>query len=204
MDRYLMTHSLLSSWLYAMKSNPYEDASTEKDASEEFLWVLRREPTETTEAMRNGIEFEDLVTRIANCEEIDPEHKWYGAACKAAKEVCGGVYQYKAKKEIIVSGINVLLYGRIDFLKAGKVIDTKFSKSYDRGKYFDSTQHPVYLRLVPEADEFVYLISNGTDIWTEKYRRDETADVEPIIADFFSYLNDKGLMEEYKKYWRAL
>ena len=31
MARYLMTHSLLSSWLYAMKENPYEDASTERD-----------------------------------------------------------------------------------------------------------------------------------------------------------------------------
>ena len=25
MGRYLMTHSLLSSWLYTMKGNPYED-----------------------------------------------------------------------------------------------------------------------------------------------------------------------------------
>ena len=27
MGRYLMTHSLLSSWLYTMKGNPYEDMS---------------------------------------------------------------------------------------------------------------------------------------------------------------------------------
>lgn len=41
MARYLMTHSLLSSWLYAMKENPYEDASTERDPYAEFLQVLR-------------------------------------------------------------------------------------------------------------------------------------------------------------------
>jgi hypothetical protein len=76
MDRYLMTHSLLSSWLYAMRSNPYEDATTENDPFEEFLRVLRREPTETTEAMRNGIEFENLVTAIVNGEEVDEDHKW--------------------------------------------------------------------------------------------------------------------------------
>lgn len=31
MARFLMTHSLLSAWLYAMKGNPYEDATTERD-----------------------------------------------------------------------------------------------------------------------------------------------------------------------------
>lgn len=204
MSRYLMTHSLLSSWLYAMKSNPYEDATTERDPYEEFLQVLRREPTETTDAMRNGLEFEDLVTQIATGEEVDTEHKWYEAAQQSAKYVLGGIYQYKAKTEITVSGICVLLYGRIDFLKAGTVIDTKFSKSYNRGKYFDSTQHPVYLRLVPEANDFMYLISNGKDVWTEVYRRDETPEIEPVIADFFAFLEDKGLMETYKKHWVAL
>ena len=204
MARYLMTHSLLSSWLYAMKSSPYEDATTEKDPYEEFLKVLRREPTETTETMRNGIEFEDLVTQIAGEDDADTEHKWYGAASKAARVVRGSICQYKAKKEIQVSGISVLLYGRIDFLKAGKVIDTKFSKSYERGKYFDSTQHPAYLKLVPEADEFIYLVSNGTEVWTESYRREETPDIEPIIADFFDFLSAKDLMEVYKKHWEAL
>lgn len=204
MARYLMTHSLLSSWLYAMKSNPYEDLTTEKDSAEEFLRVLRREPTETTKAMRNGIEFEDLVTSIAAGEDVDIEHKWYSAAAIAAQKVKGGVVQYKAKMEIEVSGICVLLYGRIDFLRAGVVIDTKFSESYERGKYIDSTQHPTYLRLIPEAESFMYLVSNGTHVWTEIYRRDETADIEPVIADFFRYLNEKNLMDTYKKHWEAL
>lgn len=204
MARYLITHSLLSSWLYAMRSNPYEDVTTEKDPFEEFLRVLRREPTETTEAMRNGIEFENLVTAIASGEDADEEHKWFAAARRAAQRVKGSVCQYKAKVEIEVSGIRVLLYGRIDFLKAGKIIDTKFSKSYDRGKYLESTQHPVYLRLVPEADEFVYLVSNGTDVWTETYRRDETAAIEPIVADFFAFLTEKDLMETYEKFWKTL
>lgn len=201
---YLMTHSLLSSWLYAMKNNPYEDATTERDPYAEFLQTLRREPAETTEAMRNGIEFEDMVTKIAAGVDVSPSHKWYLAASKAAEYVKDGIYQYKAKKEITVSGMDILLYGRIDFLKAGKVIDTKFSKSYERGKYLDSTQHPTYLRLIPEAVEFVYLVSNGTEVWTEPYRRDETADIEPVIADFLSFLTEKGLMDTYKEHWEAM
>lgn len=204
MPRYLLTHSLLSSWLYAMKINPYEDLTTEKDPAEEFLRVLRREPTETTEAMRNGIEFEDLVTQIAAGEDFETDHKWYAAAEKAAQQVRGSVVQYKAKLAMEVSGIPILLYGRIDFLKAGVVIDTKFSKTYERGKYIDSTQHPTYLRLIPEAEKFTYLVSNGTDVWTETYRRDETPDIEPVIADFFNWLKEKGLMDIYKQYWSAL
>lgn len=58
MGRYLMTHSLLASWLYTMKENPYEDMTTERDPMGEFMQTLRREPTPTTEAMQNGIKFE--------------------------------------------------------------------------------------------------------------------------------------------------
>ena len=45
MGRYLMTHSLLASWLYTMKENPYEDMTTERDPMGEFMLTLRREPT---------------------------------------------------------------------------------------------------------------------------------------------------------------
>ena len=66
MGRYLMTHSLLASWLYTMKENPYEDMTTERDPMSEFMQTLRRDPTPTTEAMQNGIKFEDMVTDIIN------------------------------------------------------------------------------------------------------------------------------------------
>lgn len=200
---YLLTHSLLSSWLYAMKDSPYEDATTERDSFQEFLQALRREPGEQTQAMRNGIEFEDLVTDIVN-GDADTDHKWYEAACKVARIVKGGQLQYKAKKQITVSGEQILLYGRLDVLKAGDVIDIKFSQSYDRGKYLSSTQHPTYLELIPEAEKFTYLISNGTEVWTETYRRDETPDITVIIASFLEFLKENDLWELYVKHWTAL
>lgn len=201
-DRYLLTHSLLSSWLYAMRDNPYEDATTDRDSYAEFLLVLRREPTPTTDAMLKGIEFENLVTDIAHGGG-DPRHKWYGAASKIADIVRGGLFQYRAKKEITVNGMRILLYGRLDVLKAGEVIDIKFSGSYDRGKFTSSTQHPVYLEIVPEAELFTYWISNGSEVWHETYRRDETADIHDIIRDFLNWLEDNGLMDEYKRHWLA-
>lgn len=201
---YLMTHSLLSSWLYAMKSSPYEDLTSERDAYGDFLKTLRREPTETTQAMQNGIDFENMVTDIVNGVELDSDEKWYDAACKVAKIVSGGQLQYKAKKQIVVSGIPILLYGRLDVLKAGEIIDIKFSSGYERGKYFDSTQHPVYLELIPEAYQFTYLITNGSDVWKETYRREETHSMIPTIEYFLSYLKESGLWEEYAKHWEAL
>ena len=200
---YLLTHSLLSSWLYAQKDNPYEDATTERDSYQEFLQALRREPGEQTEAMRNGIEFENLVTDIVN-GDADTGHKWYEAASKVAHIIKGGWLQYKAKKEITVSGEKFLLYGRLDVLKAGEIIDTKFSKGYERGKYITSTQHPTYMELIPEAGKFTYLVSNGSEVWTETYRRDETPSIYPIIEAFIEYLKCNDLWEVYTSHWAAL
>lgn len=206
MSRYLMTHSLLSSWLYSMKGNSYEDSTTERNPREEFLAVLRREPTPTTEAMQNGIDFEDTVNALALHQPPTARNadKWYDAAFKIAQYVKGGVSQYRAKKTIQVQGLSILLYGRLDWLKAGNIIDIKFSKGYERGKYVDSTQHPVYMELVPEATVFTYKVSNGVEVWTETYRRGETPSIYPIISDFLDWLQAQGLMEVYKEYWIAL
>ena len=97
-----------------------------------------------------------------------------------------------------------VLYGRLDVLKAGGIYDIKFSKGYDRGKYFDSTQHPVYLELIPEARHFTYLISNGTEVWSETYRRDEAPNIYPIITDFLDWLAAQGLLDLYREKWLAL
>ena len=182
MGRYLMTHSLLSSWLYTMKGNPYEDMTTERDPMAEFMLTLRREPTPTTEAMQNGIDFEDLVTSIINGRG-DPNNQWYAAAEKVARRCAGGILQYKAKKVVEVGGVSLLLYGRLDCLKAGEIIDVKFTKSYDAGKYFGS---------------------NGRDVWPETYFREDAPSIFPVISDFFDWLRAVDLMQVYQEKWAAL
>ena len=153
--RYLITHSLLSSWSWAMRDNPYEDLTTERDKTEEFLKSLNREPIERTPAMQNGIDFEDLVTDIM-FELGDKTHKWYDAALRVHDIVRkGSLLQYSAKQEITIAGKDLLLYGRLDALRAGVVYDIKFSGSYDRGIYINSTQHPMYLELIPKAKKFI-------------------------------------------------
>lgn len=200
MARYMITHSLLYSWLYAMQDNPY---GGERDSYQEFLQVLRREPTPTTEAMQNGIDFENLVTDIMQ-HKGNAKSSWFEAAADVAAFIRGGLLQVKVKRDMQVKGMDVLLYGRLDALKAGIVYDIKFSKTYERGKYLHSTQHPVYLALVPEAYAFTYLVSNGVNVWLETYWREETEDVRNIIEDFLLWLDKQGLLDLYKEKWLAL
>lgn len=109
MAAYLVTHSLLSSWLHLIRENPYEDLTTEGDPLAEFMLVLRREPTPRTEAMQNGIDFENLVTSIVNGHD-DPNNPWSWAAGQIAAIIKGGQLQFKSRKTIQVRGMDVVLY----------------------------------------------------------------------------------------------
>lgn len=194
---YKVTHSLLSSWLYSIQEDPYEDATKERDLKAEFLTVLRREPTPTTEAMQNGIDFENLVTDILSGKQT--EHKWQEAAAEVAGIVGPAVLQASC-------GLRIgdwYLYGRPDAIRAGTIYDIKFSEGYDRGKYLDSTQHPMYLRLLPEADRFVYVVSNGTNVWTEEYWREDVGDIMDTVNEFAAWLKVMGLEELYREKWKC-
>lgn len=202
MARYMITHSLLSSWLYLLSENPYEDATSTRDNFAEFLGVLNRLPTVPTEAMQNGIDFEDCVTDVLKGRPV-PDN-WSEAATNIANRIRGGVLQFKAKKTVTVRGMEILLYGRLDVLHAGTIFDIKFTKNYDAGKYFDSTQHPMYFEIVPEANDFVYLASNGSAVWPEHYTREETPSILPTTSDFLDWLDTMRLMGTFKEKWLAL
>ena len=223
MSQYLMTHSLLSSWLRMFKENPFEegDDPEKETALQEFMHTLRREKSTPSPAMQSGIDFEDLVTAILNGQpKADyhstskdgtqtlkvydlPEHPWYNAASKVADMVRGAKLQYVARKPVTIEGIDFLLYGRLDALKEGIIFDIKFSGSDERGKFRDSTQHPMYYKLIPEAMNFTYVVSNGYDVWTEVYWFDQISRIEPVIKDFIQWLQDMDLLDTYKEYWGA-
>ena len=120
-----------------------------------------------------------------------------------ARIVGGGALQYRASKAVEVGGLTLVLYGRLDCLKSGEIYDIKFSKGYDRGKYNDSTQHPTYLELVPEARGFTYIVSNGSEVWTERYRRDEAPAIIPTISDFLNWMQAMGFLDTYKEKWQT-
>lgn len=197
MPRYLITQSLLASWQYLFDCAEGQ----EEKAMEDFLKALRREPIEATEAMQNGIDFENAVNAYLKDSTETPDDRWGDTYKEVAEVVRGAQSQVVAYKEKTIAGRNFLLYARCDFVRAGRIIDTKFVGKYEAGKYFASPQHPVYLECIPQAHEFVYLVSDGKDIYQERYPRADIENVDRLVENFISYLESAGLLPLYIDKW---
>lgn len=172
---YLITATLLNAWR-VMIEEPYGDRG-------DFLRTLRREPSEPTEAILKGREFEE----------------W---ACKNLPMLKGGSYQVKLSKPMG----DYLLYGIVDCLKAGVVYDVKYTANYDVGKYLKNYQTAMYLELVPEAKQMVYVVSNKVndgEIWLESYLRNEVEPISCVIYRFIKWLETTGDIEIYRNLWGA-
>ena len=193
----LITQSLLGAWLFQYQ------AFNQESAHKDFLRVLRRERSKPTQAILDGIQFENMVT--ACCEGFPPPegHKWSWAVRAIADRVQGSQFQVAAQRTAVVEDIPFLLYGRLDALKAGVIYDIKFSRSYQVGKYLDSPQHPMYFALVPEARRFEYLVFTGSDVCVEKYDREDAPDIRSTIRDFIKYLEASKLAKLYCQKWEA-
>ena len=100
-----------------------------------------------------------------------------------------------------------MLYGIADFVKKGIIFDVKFSKRYEnRGNvnyYLTSPQAPMYLRLLPGAKQFVFLISDGAQVFREAYTQEEITPIEKTAAAFAKNLKQRGLWDVYTAFWRS-
>ena len=200
----LITQSLLSSWLYTF--NCME--GYEEEAEADFLRTLRREPMEEpSDAIQNGIAFENSVyTLAANPNDITVFPGWRAAAGRIADIIRGGQIQVKVQRDIVVDGETYLLYGILDALKAGTIYDVKWSEkgfgsAEMAGKYLESPQHPAYLYCLPDALKFVYLCSDGNDLYTEAYTRRQTPFIGDTIRNFRNEIRRRGLEEIYLEKW---
>lgn len=191
--KYLITHSLLSEYAWLFKSGDLEA----------FKSYLRREPKQQTTAMLDGIQFENMVQ--AYCEGSPPpeNHKWREGVIATGNIVKWGAYQAALSRDITVDGMDFVVYGKLDFLKAGTIYDTKYSTRYHVGKYLKSTQHSVYLFLCQSALQFIYLACDGKWVYKERYTRDDCVDVERSIREFVQFCDSADLLDEYKKYWES-
>ena len=197
-----ITKTLLESRRYCFSC--YE--GYEEEAYADFLKTLRREQTETTEAMLNGLAFEDRVYRFAEGKTVRSDAKWHTGAAALADIIRGAQIQVPISRPIEVDGNTYLLKGVLDALRAGVIYDVKFlNKSIGSadiyGKWLNCTQHPAYFYLVPEATEFQYLGSDGEDIYIETYQRDQSPDIHEIIHDFLEFLKSEGLTDVFMEKW---
>ena len=189
-----ITQTLLSSWEYSFKlDSGYDD----------FIATLNREKKQPTEAMLNGIRFENCLNSVLNGEVIPEDHEWHDVITEMAQELDGSQQQVTLFREVDVCGDTFLLHGVLDYLRAGRIWDCKFSKTYHLNKYLTSPQTAMYLTLVPEARDFTYIVSDGKWVYRERYPRDIVPPIEPTIKCFAEYLKKHGLWDVYCEKWKV-
>ena len=191
-----VTKSLLDSWLYSFKRD---------DGYEDFLCTLRREKKPPTEAMLNGVRYENCLNAVLNGEQIPEDHEWKFPITEMSQELWGAQQQVVLFQDIEVDGQPTLLHGVLDYLRAGVIWDCKFSKTYHLNKYYwdYTTQTAMYFALVPEARMFRYIISDGKYVYRETYPRDIVPGIEIPIRQFLSYLKKHDLYDIYVEHWKV-
>lgn len=189
-----ITQSLLSAWEYGFKTD---------EGYDDFIRALNREKKQPTKAMLDGIRFENCLNNVLKGEEIPEDHEWRNVIKEMSAELDGAQQQVTLFQEVEVEGQTFLLHGVLDYLKAGHIYDCKFSKTYHLNKYLVSPQTPMYIRLVPEAFDFTYIISDGKYVYRERYPRDIVPPIETTIKYFAQYLQKHGLWSVYCEKWRV-
>lgn len=189
-----ITQSLLSAWEWSFKTD---------DGWDDFIATLNREKKQPTQAMLDGIRFENCLNNVLKGEPIYQDNEWYSVLVEMSCELQGAQQQVSLFQDCEVDGQPFLLHGVLDYLREGHIWDCKFSKTYHLNKYLTSPQTPMYLSLVPEARDFTYIISDGKYVYREKYPRDIVPPIEPTIYNFMQYLKKHGLWEVYCEKWRV-
>lgn len=207
----LVTASLLSSWLWYL-----QDESD--NAKESFLTVLRREQTPDNPAMKSGRAFETRVRFLTEsnyqfterdvadvAETADDVDDDYNECVKEVADiVSGGAWQASSSIIVNIGGVEFCLYGRRDVLKGAWVYDLKFTKTFEIGKYLDSPQTEMYIRLTPEVLGMKYLACDGKTVYEDSYLREDVGLIDTTVQNFWNWLGQNPEMKEiYCEKWQS-
>lgn len=194
MQRTRITKTLLDSYLWLFKK---------EDGYEDFLRTLNREKAKPTTAMLLGQQYENVLNSVLNGEKLPEDHEWKAPISEMYMELWRSRQQVTVFREIEVEGQSILLHGVLDYLKAGRIWDCKFTKNYHLNKYHwsETSQTSMYLALVPEAYDFTYIISDGKWVYRERYPKDIVPPIENYIKNFMKFLKQHGLWEVYVEKW---
>ena len=195
-NKFRLTQSLISAFEWSFKT---------EDGYDDFIRALNRQPKQPTTQMLNGIKYENLLNSVLDGQELPKDHEWYSPIMEMADELWGAQQQVVLFRDIKVDGVNFLIHGVLDYLKAGRIFDCKFSKHYSLNKYawWNTPQTSFYLYLVPEAFDMTYIISDGKYVYRERYPRDIVEDIEPRIRNFMRFLEKQNLIDIYVEKWRV-
>lgn len=191
-----LSPTLLDSFAYYMSIEDNEQSAVKRT---ELLARLRGEEIQPSEAMLDGIQFEQDVLNTCTGKLNPDTSKPYGeCVVEVAEFVYGGTYQYPIRYEF--NGI--MVEGFIDFLKRNKVVDIKTTSKYDIGKYLFNNQHLAYLLGLrrEKINNFVYIVTDFRNVYKEEYNYhpDFENKFQSNISAFLGYLeNDNEMKEAY-------
>ena len=192
---YQISPTFLDSFAYYIAK---EDGEQERA---ELLARLRGEPTEISESMQRGIDFETAVGKFRDgtYEMVPGQESYDSCVMEISRLVAGGIPQMHVERELG----GVLVHGYIDFLNANWIYDIKTTKSYEVGKYLQRNQHLAYLYCLEPCDirHFGYLVTDFRNVYAEDYHWHPsfTDRLRGNIAAFFDYLEvDKEMREAFE------
>ena len=207
----LITASLLSSWIWYL-----QDESD--DALKNWLTVLNREQTPDNPAMKSGRAFETRVRFLTesnyqfterdvidvNETQEDVDDEYLECVKEIAAIVQGGAWQASSSMIVNIEGIDFCLYGRRDVLKGAWVYDLKFTHTFEIGKYLDSPQTEMYIRLTPEVLGMKYLACDGKTVYEDSYLREDVGLIDNTVRDFWNWLGQNTEMKSiYCEKWQS-
>jgi hypothetical protein len=203
--KYLIRQSLYAAWHWYAKPLYDRTEEQEQQEREKFIKVLRKEESESNNAINLGINFENAVESLA-CNLTDKEWHLEGEELKCAEKCAGylkdGVFQVYGKKELPSGNC---LEGTADCIKLIFIADTKRKSSpYEMGEYQKSIQHWGYM-YIWDRGRFDYLICDGSpDPFVETYIWEENslALLESRIFEMIVSINsDPEIAQIFAEKW---
>lgn len=187
----LITPSLLNSYAWYNNCPP----GWKEKALHDLRSYLNRAPFVQNDFMKIGEEYENQVRKLTMGLKVqDP----MPTAKQMAEKVAGGNWQVKLKGYISIDSQKYCLYGRIDVLKKGEIVDIKTTQEYKgEEKYLSTTQHIIYLYNAHSRhwkhNIFKYLVSDFKDIHEVKFEVEDwdllKIEAHRIVSEFVDFLN---------------
>jgi hypothetical protein len=142
----------------------------------DFLDIVNRKPRPINEAAEKGKAFHEITSNFDWENEVKSGYVkkgWWAFPEPLVKAISqyrhGGLYEVYCDREIEVPGTGrILLYGYVDTIRDGMVIDLKTTGFYRGLSYLKSMQRLVYL-YITQSRLLRFLITDFTYIYWEDY-----------------------------------
>ena len=195
----LMTASILDSFKWMITC----PASWKDKAVKDFTNALNRIYTDMDPAVKRGIDFENRICRDLYLGRDAFVNRHSDLLLPFFEKCAAGRQQVTVKKEVVVDGQKILLYGKADIYIPGtggpgtgaaKIIDIKTTGKW-KGieSYTSKAQHLLYM-VADNCKEFEYLVA----VFDDSIGKAETIVPIPITMSYEDALSE--LMDKMRRF----